>query len=455
MRVLKFGGTSVADAAAIERAVAIVNARPGPRTVVVSALAGVTDALLTIASIAAQDTTAALSAVFALTARHHQVASAVRARPARQILDAAIDDIGRGAGHAVHAMASGGDISAASCDRLVAAGELWSSRMVAAFLADAGIPTQWLDARDVVRTNARHGDAAPDMDATRDAVTRLVRPALALDRVVVVAGFIGSGLDGTTTLGRGGSDYSAAVIGACLDADCIEIWTDVDGVLSADPRVVPGARVLPTLSYEDAAMLARFGAKVLHPKTLEPAAARGIPVRVLNSRNPGHAGTRIDAGGADGQGYAAVASRNGVTLVQIRARDDDAEGSFAARALVALSDAGGRIVLGEMDGDRLHVAVERPFDLESFRTRVAPFADVRTRDGLAAICAVGERLAGAPGYVAGALDALIEGPLHLVSRSVGCQAVAVIVDDDEAHAVVARLHDWVTTAPAAPGQVAR
>jgi len=443
MRVLKFGGTSVADAAAIRRLVAIVGARPGPRAVVVSALAGVTDGLLAIAERAGGDAFGALAALEALTARHQGVAAEIRTEPLGRFTAAAIDGLARGAAQAVHTIAAAGRPSPALVDRLLATGELWSSRIVAALLADSGIPSQWIDARLLVQTDGRHMEAVPDMPATADAVGRIVRPVLAMDRVAVLAGFIGAAPGGaTTTLGRGGSDYSAAIVGACLDADEIEIWTDVDGVLSADPGVVAGARVLPTLSYEDAATLARFGAKVLHPKTIEPAAARGIPVRVLNSRRPGEPGTRIDAmGGTDG-GYAAVASRGGVSLVEIVARDKIGGASFSARALLALSDAGIDFVLGEVHGDRLLVAVDRPIDLESLRARVAGFADVRARNGLAAVCAVGDRLGSEAAVAGGALGALGDGTVHLVSRPGGSAAFAVIVDGDDAHALVVRLHDW-------------
>jgi aspartate kinase len=443
MRVLKFGGSSVADAAAISRAVSIVDARKGARTVVVSALAGVTDGLLEVANLAARDARSARAALDAVAARHREVAADLGASSSRRVLDAAVDSIARDASQAVNAIAAAGEDSPALVDRLVAAGELWSSRIVAAFLADAGIPTQWIDARQVVRTDGRHREATPDSTATAEELARLVRPALAMDRVVVLGGFIGSAPGGaTTTLGRGGSDYSAALVGACLDASEIEIWTDVDGVLSADPRVVAGARVLPMLSYEDAETLARFGAKVLHPKTMEPAAARGIPVSVRNSRRPGEPGTRIDAFGADDGAHAAVASRDGLSLVQITPRGRTAEGSFAARALQSLSDANVTVVLGEVHGDRLLVAVDRGFDVEGFRARVAPFAEVRLREGLAAVCAVGDRLATDRGLVTGALSALAGRTVHLVSRPGGSASFAVLVDRGDAHALVTRLHDW-------------
>jgi aspartate kinase len=442
MRVLKFGGTSVADAEAIAGVVSIVGARPGARVVVVSALAGATDALLAIAHLAAKDAVGAMAELHDLVRRHREAVTHVRTLYPRQVLDAAIEGIARGAAQTVHAIAAAGQASPALVDKLIASGELWSSRLMAAFLADASVPAQWIDARHIVRTDARYRAAVPDLEATEKAVGRLVRPALAVDRVVVTAGFIGSAPDGsTTTLGRGGSDYSAAVIGACLMADDIEIWTDVDGVLSADPRVVSGARVLPALSYEDAETLARFGARVLHPKTIEPAAARDIPVIVRNSRRPEEPGTRIDASGAGDGRSAAVTSRAGVSLVEITPRDRPADGSFAARALQSLADANISLVVGEIHRDRLVVAVDQGFDLAALRARVAAFAYVQMRDGLAAVCAVGGRLANEPGLVLGAFAVLDEGPVHLVSRPSGSAAFAVIVEDCDAHKLVARLHD--------------
>jgi aspartate kinase len=339
---------------------------------------------------------------------------------------------------------------------------LWSSRIVASRLADEGIASHWIDARSLIRTDARHGSAAPDFAATEEAVSRLIRPALALDRVVVVGGFVGSSSSGeTTTLGRGGSDYSAAIVGACLQADEIEIWTDVDGVLSADPRVVADARVLPALSYADAHVLASFGAKVLHPKTIEPAAARGIPVVVRNSRRPGEPGTRIDAHGAGNGQVAAVASRAGVSLVQIVARRSSAPdgaqgtpGSFAALAFQSLSDAGVSVVVGEFSDDRLTVVVDESFDLEGFRARVALFADVRVRAGLAAVCAVGDRLTSEPQLVTDAFGVFNDASVHFVSRPNGRTSFAVIVDDRDAHGLVTRLHDHFRVGMCPAGEAA-
>jgi aspartate kinase len=439
MRVLKFGGTSVADAAAIDRLTAIVAARRGPRVVVVSALAGITDALLTLSDTVLVDRRAAQATLSHLLERHAGLIRTLRDPMARRFVGNAAEGIAKGVARTLDAIADARLASPACVDRLLAAGELWSSRIVAARLEDAGVSAQWVDARHVIRTDAHHRCAGLDRETTDRAVERSIRPALALDRVVVLGGFIGSGPDGaTTTLGRGGSDYSAAIVGASLHADEIEIWTDVDGVLSADPRVVAGARVVPALSYEDAATLAMFGAKVLHPKTLEPAAAREIPVRVLNSRRPHAPGTRIDALGATG--FAAVASRTGIRLVDLVARST-LDGAFAARALQALADARIHIIVGEVHPDRLRLAVDGRFEADPFRARVDSFAELHVRDGFAAVCAVGDRFSSSPGFVAEAMSAFDDGRVHLVSRPPGSQAFAVVVDDEDALRFVCRLHD--------------
>lgn len=417
MRILKFGGTSVADAAAMARVTSIVRDRPGARTVVVSALAGATDALLAIADLAGRDGDGAIAALETLTARHHAVAATLRSAYARRVLEPALDGITRGAAATVRAIETTG-ASAALVDRLLACGELWSSRLVSGVFEEAGLAIQWIDARHVLRTDGGHGRAVPDLTMTDKAVARLVRPALALDRIVVLGGFIGSGPDGaTTTLGRGGSDYSAAVLGACLLADEIEIWTDVDGVLTADPRVVPGARVMPSLSYEDAETLATFGAKVLHPKTMEPAASRDIPVRVLNSHRPAAPGTRIDASTARATGYTAVASRPGLCLVEFTSRGRPVPTGFAARVLQALDEAQVALVISEVHRDRVCAAVDGAVDVTALAERVEAFADVRSRNGLSVVCAVGHHLA---------------------------KPLVMVVDERHAHAIVARLHDSFT-----------
>src|SRR5918999_169779 len=244
MIVMKFGGTSVGDAARAHQVATIIEAQPSPRAAVVSAASGVTNMLL----------------------------DAARAA-----------DVDRA-----------GELSPRNADRIVATGEKAMSVLLAAMLRSRGVPAVHVWADRVIATDNRHGNARPDRVLTRELAAQEVHPHLDAGQTVVFTGFIGRAPDGaTTTLGRGGSDYSATLLGAALDADEVQIWTDVPGVLSADPRQVHDARVVPQVSYDEAQELAHFGAKVLHPRTIRPAVARGIPVRILSTFAPQEAGTLV------------------------------------------------------------------------------------------------------------------------------------------------------------------
>jgi aspartate kinase len=458
MLVLKFGGTSVTDADAIRRAGAIVRARPGPRVVVVSALAGVTDALLQVGELACTDEAAACRALEHLTALHHDVARAVRHGEPRRVLSVGIDGLSRSARRTVAAIRAAGRTrpSPASSDRLVSTGEQWSSRLVAALFEDGGLPSRWLDSREVVRTDARYQAATPDLASTAQAVDRFVRPLLASDRVVVIGGFIGSAPDGsTTTLGRGGSDYSAALLGACLSADEIQIWTDVDGILTADPRVVAHARLVERLSYAEAHDLATFGAKVLHPGTIHPAEARNIPVRVLNSRRPEAGGTIIGSStDVDVDPRLTAVAFRGVTLVDVTSRDTRAPEPFAAKVFRELTHTGTPVVLADLCGNCLSVAVDESADLDGFRRNVGGFAEVRLRRGLAAVCAVGRGWSPEPRLIRDALVALGDTPVHIVARPSESSVLAFVVNKADAESAMTRLHDaflFESSAAAASG----
>jgi aspartate kinase len=286
--VLKFGGTSVQDAAALRRLVDVVAAEPRPRVVVVSALAGVTDALNDIAAGAIRGPAVGES-LHRLLERHVAIVREMVAVPVRTPLIARLRRRFEEATSLPIRDASGRDA-------MLAIGELASSDLITAVLDAAGVPATWIDAHDVIVTDGAHGHARPDQAAVRAAAQRHVVPVLRDGRVPVMGGFVGVSREGaTTTLGRGGSDYSAALAAAAIGATEIQIWTDVDGVLTSDPRVVSSAALVPELTFHEAYDLARFGAKVLHWGTLEPAAEQDIPVRVLNSRRPGNPGTTITA----------------------------------------------------------------------------------------------------------------------------------------------------------------
>src|SRR5262245_23778939 len=324
MIVSKFGGTSVADSGALSRLAAIVKPRRADGVlVVVSALAGISDALIeTIRAAERGDEASREARLAGLAARHRTLLAELpgeqESGTAVEGLLAEIDGLSRG-------VALVRDASPWVRARFVGAGELLSSRIVVAALRAEGIDVQWAAARELVRTR---GDDPERDPPNSEEIARAVSRRLAgpwPGRVVVTQGFIGSatyeGADRPTLLGRGGSDYSASLLGAALHATRVEIWTDVDGVLTAHPKVVPGARRVKLLSFAEASELAYFGARVLHPATLLPAIEAAIPVWVGNARRPEGEGTTTLAGGVrarDGRfAVKAIADKRGITVVHV------------------------------------------------------------------------------------------------------------------------------------------
>src|SRR5918998_273130 len=258
MIVMKFGGTSVGDAARVHQAATIIEAQPSPRAAVV-------DGGELVARLVAD-----------VRSRHHDIAAAIGDDQERAAAVAALDQLHAALDDALADVDRAGELSPRDADRIVATGEKAMSILLAAMLRSRGVPAVHVWADRVIATDNRYGNARPDRALTRELAAQEVRPHLDAGQTVVFTGFIGNAPDGsTTTLGRGGSDYSATLLGAALDADDVQIWTDVPGVLSADPRQVPDARVVSGISYDEAQELAHFGAKVLHPRTIRPAVALG------------------------------------------------------------------------------------------------------------------------------------------------------------------------------------
>src|SRR5688572_8367318 len=324
MVVQKFGGTSVADPAAIRRLIGIVPATRsrdecGP-AIVVSAMSGVTDALLGIAAAAGTGRLEeGLTRLGQLADRHEAAARDLVTGSPYDLLASRITEQFEQLAAVVRALAVLREVSPRTLDVIAASGELLSSRIVTAALVHAGVPAEWVDARRVVVTNDDHTRATPLMRETGSAMRASVRSLVDAGRVPVLGGFVGATPEGhTTTLGRGGGDYSGALVGAGIDADEIQIWTDVDGMLSADPRIIKSPRLVPRLSFAEAAELAYFGAKVLHPSTILPAVERNIPVRILNTMRPEGPGTLITAEPSlDGTPLTGLASKRDVTVIDI------------------------------------------------------------------------------------------------------------------------------------------
>ena len=443
MIVMKFGGTSVMDREAVRRVAHVVGREQRPRLVVVSALSKVTDALLEVARLAERgDGALARQAVRALHRRHEEMAALVRAPEGRASLLAAIDALFGELDTIVHALAVVEEVSPRSSDLIVAFGELASSRIVAAALEDAGLPSRWLDARTILVTDDRHGAAVPDREATDGRLRSAVRPLLADGLLPVAGGFVGATVSGlTTTLGRGGSDYSAALFGASLEAEEIQIWTDVDGMLTADPRVVSGPRVVERLSFDEASELAYFGAKVLHPSTILPAVALGIPVRILNSHRPEAAGTLITRAVSEGgEGPAAIACKRGVTRVDIASTRMLMAYGFLRQVFEVFERFRTPVDVVTTSEVSVSVTVDDTRALDAILGELQAFAEVAREDGMAIVCAVGERLRTDPRLSTRVLSALEGLPLAMVSQGGSRKNITVVLRDADAPLAMERLH---------------
>ena len=350
MIVHKFGGTSVGDADRMACVAEIVAAghRDGPTVVVVSAIKGTTDRLIAGArAAAAGDRDAARATRLCLETRHNEIidrllplaeADCVRTEN-RQHLESLA--------RFLESIAVLGELTARGHDVVVGFGERLSATILAAVLRSRGTNAVAIAATELIVTDDHFGAAKPDMEATRGRIAARVASLPAAGIVPVITGYIAATPQGVpTTLGRSGSDFSAAIIAACLDATELRIWTDVDGILTADPNVVPSARVLRELSYDEATRLARFGAEVLHPRTVGPVIRNGIPLRIVNSFNPADPGTRIVGSPGEGRDlWPAIISAGGLRLLRLRGHNGDWRLGSAIRALDALSEAGIEVLM--------------------------------------------------------------------------------------------------------------
>ncbi|CAN5882188.1 lysine-sensitive aspartokinase 3 [soil metagenome] len=440
--VLKFGGTSVGDAEAIGRLVRHVSEarQHGPAVAVVSALSGVTDRLLQLASAAATGNSAAIEAgVAELQARHELVARQVAADP-----EGLTTVLARGFAefrNLLNAVATLRDASPRSRDAIAAYGELLSSRIVAGACSASGLEAAWVDARLALVTNDSFGAAVPLMDETESAVAAHVLPVIAAGEVPVLGGYIGATPDGvTTTLGRGGSDYSAAIFGAALGAREIQIWTDVDGMMTADPRVVPSTHVVPRLSFGEASELAYFGAKVLHPSTILPAVAKAIPVRILNSRRFGGTGTLITGSSPVDGPLAALACKRHITVVDVTSTRMLMAHGFLRRVFEVFERCRAPIDVVSTSEVSISVTVDDDRRLAEIASELSSFADVSVERDMAILCAVGDGLRRDPRLASRILGSLEQFPLRMVSQAASRRNVTVVLQDSVAAAAMIHLH---------------
>jgi aspartokinase/homoserine dehydrogenase 1 len=321
--VMKFGGTSVGDAACIARVVEIIRAASSESqlAIVVSAMAGVTNRVIQAASQAEAGDAKAVSEILTQLRRHHEetLRVLIGCPEERKRIAAKMDDLFDEGERLCKGTILLRELTLRARDTISSLGERLSVLLVAAALKQSGVASEPIESMELVVTDSSYGSADPWLDLTRERCEARLRP-LFRDRIVpVVTGFIGSTTEGIlTTLGRGGSDYSATILGAAIGADEVVIWTDVDGLLTADPRLVPGARTIAEVSYREAAELAYFGAKVLHPKTLRPVLQRGIPLRIRNTFAPEKSGTKITpAGTTNSRGVTALTAVSDAALITV------------------------------------------------------------------------------------------------------------------------------------------
>ncbi len=473
LQVMKFGGTSVGTAERIRGAagLAAAGARDSDVVVVVSAMSGVTNALVEAANRSGSgDQNAWQELSTLLITKHHEALRALVSDPARrERIRAEIDGIIEEAAHRCRAVAWLGELTPRVLDVISGVGERLSARLVAGTLVEMGVSSSALEATDFLITNDVHGGAQPLEAETRERAQAILLPRARSGAVPVVTGFIGSSKSGVpTTLGRGGSDYSATILGAAIDADDIIIWTDVDGVLTADPRLVPDASLLEQISYNEAAELAYFGAKVLHPSTLHPVRQRGIPVWIRNSFAPERRGTVIAPNGNPSQECTkAVTATRDVTLLTVGGPGiigvpDVAAWTFAATAqararILLITQASSQddicFVVPSADAERTIEALRRTFLVG---VRPVELDHIQVNDDVAIVAVVGDKMRGTPGIAGRVFSRLGREGVNIIAIAQGSSEnnISFLVEARQMKRAVAAIHDEFHLARPAAGVTA-
>jgi aspartate kinase len=456
---MKFGGTSVGDAACVGRAAAIVKsaAAQGRVVVVVSAMSGVTNRLIQAAHRAEAGEQDSLPALIEELGRQHTTAiealvqdpqkRAPIATACRQVLDE-LDRLLRGTSLLR-------ELTPRALDAISGIGERLSAPLVSGAIAELGVPSVAVSATEVIVTDPHHGRAEPLMAPTRSRAQARLRPLLDKGIVPVVTGFIAATPDGVqTTLGRGGSDYSATILGAALDAHETVIWTDVDGVKTADPRLVPEARTIPEISYNEAAELAYFGAKVLHPNTLRPVTAAGVPVWIRNSFAPEKPGTKITAQGMPtGGGVKALTAIRDVTMVTVGGPGIVGLADVLARSFAATAATRTNVFLVSQSSSQNDIcfvisSADEKRALKALRDAFAPEIDEQTVDHVSAnsdiaiVAVVGENMRGIPGVAGRTFTALGRESVNIMAIAQGSSEynISLVVQESAMQRALTALH---------------
>ncbi|MEZ6925403.1 MULTISPECIES: lysine-sensitive aspartokinase 3 [unclassified Aeromonas] len=442
INVAKFGGTSVANAAAMNNCADVVLANPATRMVVLSASAGVTNLLVALAQGDLDE--AGQEAQLARLTEIQQAILTELGDPGD------LSDLIHGQLGEIRTMARQAHLhtDAELADRLIACGELMSTRLFTELLRQRGVKACWQDARQLLRTDSRFGKASVDLAATRTLCQAALGPLLG-DSLIITQGFIGADGDGrTTTLGRGGSDYSAALLAEALDAGTIEIWTDVPGIYTTDPRLVTRARPIPEISFVEAAEMATFGAKVLHPATLQPAVRQDIPVFVGSSKDPAAGGTWIRASTRTNPLFRAVALRRNQVLVTLHSLNMFHAYGFLAEVFGIL--ARHRISVDLITTSEVSVSLTldhtgsqsngEPILGDKVLAELGQLCKVQVETGLALVALIGNRMSEAAGVGSQVFDAIREHNIRMICYGASAHNLCFLVKEDEAGHIVNRLH---------------
>ncbi len=447
MIVMKFGGTSLEDADAISNAAAIILHEQRPRVVVVSACAGVTNDLRDSAICASEEREQTAHRILeALEIRHSAIANELLDQDsADRFVRSLWKDIAT-LKKLVQSVANLKELSPRTLDQFMSFGEQWSALILYHFLLQRDVPVELIDAASVMITDKEFNRATPLFQEISVRAQQILNPTFERNDIVITQGFIGATGDGIiTTLGRGGSDYSASILGAVLNAEEIQIWTDVNGILTADPSILAEARAIPELSFDEASELAYFGAKAMHPSTILPAVRKNIPVRVLNSKSPDHEGTFIRHN-SNGNGdciVKSIAYKEGITVVTIKSTEMLMSHTFLARLFEIFSRYKKSIDVIATAKVSVSLTIDDSSNLEKILNELKEFAEVQVEYGKAVFCVVGENMKSYRGIAARIFSALDENGINveLISKGASHINLTFVICEDQISSAVRALHD--------------
>ncbi len=445
MIIMKFGGTSVANFEAITRAIFIVGGRLDRKpVVVVSALSKVTDLLYRISdAAAARNASEARNLMSELRTRHVNLASdLLEQSPAlKENAVTRVNSICDSLEELVNAVCAVGELSDRNKAIIISNGELLSSTIICFVMNAKGIRTNFIDARKMMITSNEYLKAEPDVNEIVARVPEIVGEAFKGMDAVITQGFIGSNHTGEqTVLGRGGSDYSASLIGMALDAECIEIWTDVDGVRSADPRTVENTKYLEKISFEEAAEMAHFGAKVLHPLTIEPAVKKNIPIYVLNSMNPSGKGTAILRSELIEDGVKSVSFKENIRVINIFSMKMINTSGFLRRVFEIFSESKVSVDLISTSEANISVTVDASEKIDKVVEQLSEFADVIVDDDKSQVSVIGKNIVRLNGMLKKTFAPLKRTNVYMISQGASFVNISFVVDREELVEVVKDLH---------------